>query len=100
MSVEQTKMAFLRKIAPFNRMKAEIRKSLYNMKISETQEIKETVLKHVWLLFFSVKFRNLNHVEITKDTLKEILKTYREFFPQDDLKLNEYGLLRFLIGGI
>jgi len=98
MSIKETKLAFLRKIAPFNKVKNEIRESLYNMKISETRKIKRTVLKAVWLLFFSIKFEKLNQVEITEDTLKEILKKYCEFFPKDDLRLKEYGLLRFLLG--
>lgn len=98
MSVEQRKAAFVKKIALFNKTKSEIRRALYNMEISETREIKENALKCVWLLFYSIKFRNLNQVEITEDIIKGILKVYREFFPQDDLKIKEYGLLRFLIG--
>jgi len=98
MSVEQRKVAFVKKIASFNKTKSEIRRVLYNMKVSDTRKIKENALKGMWLLFYSIKFQNLNHVEITEDTIKEILNVYREFFPQDELKTKEYGLLRFLIG--
>ena len=98
MSVEQKKTDFVKKITPFNKTKSEIRRALYNMEISETRKIKENALKCVWLLFYSIKFQKLNRVEITEDTIKGILKVYREFFPQDDLKIKEYGLLRFLIG--
>ena len=99
MSVEKKKAAFVKKIAPFNKTKYEIRRALNNMEISETREIKESTLKCVWLLFYSIKFQNLNRVEITEEIIKDILKIYREFFPQDDLKIKEYGLLHFLIGG-
>lgn len=98
MSVEQRKAAFVKEVAPFNKTKSKIRRALYNMKISETREIKENIIKIVWLLFYSIKSRKLNQVEITEDIIKGILKVYRKFFPQDDLKIKEYGLLRFLIG--